>query len=79
MAKGKYKRKRIRKQLRETAIVDMDLSAHTVKALTTAGLTNLEDLMSRNEEEIGAIHGIGDKAMAEIRRVINERQVVYHS
>ncbi len=73
MARGKYARKRMRKQLQAVALADLGLSAHTVKALSSAGLTRLADLAYRSEAELEAIHGIGSKAMVEIRNVRNER------
>ncbi len=66
MAKGKYKRKRILRELREVPIKDSALSEFIVKALNKAGLNNMADLMLKNESQLKEIPGIGDKAMQEI-------------
>ncbi len=66
MAKGKYKRKRILRELREVPIKDSALSEFIVKALNKAGLNNMADLMLKNESQLKEIPGIGNKAMQEI-------------
>ena len=69
MAKGKYARKRLLKQLRNCSIHDTKLSARTIKALEAAGIENMADLTVRTEEKLKAIPGIGEKAMEEIRTI----------
>ena len=69
MAKGKYAKKRLLRQLQEMLIDDCGLSTRTAKVLQTAGIGNMADLIHRSDDEIQAIHGIGEKAMEEIRLV----------
>lgn len=69
MAKGKYARKRLLKQLRNYPIHDSGLSHRVIKALTDAGIENMADLMVCNEETLKEIPGIGAKALVEIRTV----------
>ena len=69
MAKGKYARKRLLKQLRDRPINETELSARTVKVLETFGIKNMADLYAHSEEQLKAISGIGEKAMEEIRAV----------
>ncbi len=74
LAKGKYKRKRLLKKLREVPIRDSGLSEFIIKALEKAGINTMADLIKRSESEIKAVHGIGDKAFTEIQNIINKRK-----
>lgn len=67
MAKGKYKRKRIRQQRRLCSIQDSGLSTRVIHILVDSGIVTLADLDARSKEELMLIPGIGEKAMAEIR------------
>ena len=71
MSKGKYKRKRIRRQRRETLIRDVDLPKRVITILEEAKICTLEDLDNATDEAIMGIPGIGKKAMEEIRLVKN--------
>lgn len=71
MSKGKYKRKRIRRQRRETLIRDVDLPKRVITILEEAKICTLEDLDNATDEAIMGITGIGKKAMEEIRLVKN--------
>lgn len=73
MAKGKYARKRLLKELRRCSIHNSGLSARTIKALEATGIENMADLTVRTEEDLKAIPGIGDKAMEEIRAVQEQK------
>lgn len=75
MAKGKYARKRMLKELRTRQIENIGLSAHTVKALRNAGIENMADIILRSEDDLKSIHGIGEKAMEEIRKVKNNSRI----
>ena len=68
MAKGKYARKRLLKELRSIPIQNLELSTHTVNSLLSAGITTATDIVLRSESELKAIHGIGEKAMLEIKK-----------
>ena len=68
MSKGKYARKRCLKELRSIPIQELKLSTHTVNSLLSAGITTSADIVLRSESELKAIHGIGEKAMLEIKK-----------
>lgn len=71
MAKGKYARKRLLKQLRTSPINESGLSEWIIKALTKAEIYTMADLFICNEEKLKAVPGIGDKAMIELRELRN--------
>lgn len=71
MAKGKYARKRLLKQLRTRLINESGLSEWIIKALTRAEINTMADLFICNEEKLKAVPGIGDKAMIELRKLRN--------
>ena len=75
MAKGKYKKKRIRKQLRECSVKDSGLSTRVVHLLENAGIKTMADLMRETDESLSSISGIGDSAMDEIRQIKNKVQL----
>ena len=75
MARGKYAKKRLMKELRASQVRDAKLSAHTIKALENAGIMTLADLALSNEKEIRSIHGIGPKAIAEICELRSENRL----
>lgn len=66
MAKGKYARKRLLKQMREVPIKESSLSEWIIKSLERAGFETLADVIACSDEKLKAVHGIGDKAMVEI-------------
>lgn len=51
-------------------IVELGLSTRTEKALEEAGIKKLEDIKTKNKEELLNIKGIGEKAVEEILSVI---------
>ena len=69
MSKGKYKRKRIMRQRRETLIRDIDLPKRVIAILEEEKIFTLEDLDGTPDEELMAMTGIGKKAMENIRAV----------
>lgn len=71
MAKGKYKRKRLRQQRRICSIYDSGLSTRVIHILVDCGISTLADLDVRTEEELMRIPGIGEKSMEEIRAIRN--------
>lgn len=67
MSRGKYKRKRIRRQRKMEFICATDLPKRIITILENAGINTIADLDERTDEELLAINGIGKKAMEEIR------------
>ena len=67
MAKGKYARKRLLKQLREIPVKESALSTWVIKSFAHAGIETLADVMVCSDETLRSIPGIGDKALVEIR------------
>ena len=75
MAKGKYKRKRMRKERRETLISNVGISTRVVHLLQDAGIVTLSDLDACSIEKLTAISGIGEAAIKEISRYRMEIEV----
>lgn len=48
----------------------LKLSARTRKALAAAGLTSQEAIAQKSEDELKALEGVGDKAVAEIKKAL---------
>lgn len=69
MSKGKYKRKRIRKQRRETLIRDVDLPKRVIKILEEQEILTLADLDDMSEETLRGIEGIGIKSMDSLQLI----------
>ena len=69
MAKGKYKRKRLLRERRNTLLQNSGLSMRVVHLLSEAGLHTLEDLDLCSEDRLKSIDGVGEKALEEIRAV----------
>jgi len=69
LAKGKYAKKRLRKQLRECSIKASGLSTRVANALDKVGIHSLADLVREDDESLSALPGIGESAMDEIRTV----------
>lgn len=72
MAKGKYARKRLLKQLRTRPINESGLSEWIIKALTKAEINTMADLFTCNEEKLKAVPGIGTKAMEELHELLKK-------
>ncbi|MEU6412256.1 DNA-binding protein [Microbispora sp. NPDC046933] len=49
------------------------ISAPAMRALASAGYTDLENLTQATEVELLALHGMGPKAMSVLRRALEER------
>ena len=75
MAKGKYAKKRLRKQLRECSIKDSGLSTRVANALDKAGIHSLADLVREDDKYLSLLPGIGESAMEEILKVKNSVSV----
>lgn len=69
MAKGKYKRRRLRQQRRSTPIRDSTLSERVVRILEAYGINTLYDLDMTTDETFHAMPRVGEKAMTEIHAV----------
>ena len=48
-----------------------DLARPARRALLTAGYRRLEQLTQLSEAEIGALHGVGPKALVQLRRALD--------
>ena len=66
MAKGKYKRKRMRKERRQTLIADSGISTRVVHLLENAGIKTMYELDLYPIEKFEEISGIGEVSMKEI-------------
>lgn len=66
MAKGKYKKKRMRKFRREMVLEKTNLSVRVVHILKENGFMTLADLDACSMENLMKISGIGEKAIEEI-------------
>ena len=66
MAKGKYKRKRMRRERRRTSVADSGISTRVVHLLEKEGIMTMYDLDLCPMEQIEGIFGIGEAAMKEI-------------
>ncbi|MDD4661998.1 MAG: DNA-directed RNA polymerase subunit alpha [Candidatus Pacebacteria bacterium] len=51
-------------------IVDMDISEKAINALTENAYNLVEDLITKTEEELSAIKGVGKKGVKEIKKVL---------
>lgn len=49
------------------------------RALVGAGMTRLEGLAHRTEAEITALHGMGPKALGQLRDALGERGLAFRS
>lgn len=59
---------------RDDEMKKLGLSTRTANALSKAGITEIEKLKEMSEEELGAIKGIGPKAIEEIRAGIKNKE-----
>ncbi len=60
----------VKAEVNSKKIEDLGLSARIEKALKTAGLSTLDDLVGKTKEELLALEGIGEKAVEEILKAI---------
>lgn len=60
----------VKAEVNSKKIEDLGLSARIEKALKTAGLNTLDDLVGKTKEELLALGGIGEKAVDEILKAI---------
>lgn len=67
MAKGKYRRKRIRRQRQQMKIRDSGMSTRVVHCLERAGITTLREMDLYPMDEFTSIDGIGNAAIREIQ------------
>lgn len=56
-------------------LIELGLSTRTMKTLSTAGIASLADLTSKTTEEIAAIAGLGERALAEIQEALAARSL----
>lgn len=69
MAKGKYARKRLLRELREHSLEDYGLSRRVVEILKKSNIKTAADLHLLSDDEIHNISGIGEKALDEIKKI----------
>ena len=55
------------------------LSAPARRALAAAGVSRLEDLARVREDEIASLHGMGPKAIGELRAALEERGLSFRT
>ena len=66
MAKGKYKRKRMIRERKQTLIVDSGISTRVVRLLEKEGIRNMYELDICPIEMLEEISGIGEASIKEI-------------
>ena len=66
MAKGKYKRKRMIRERKQTLIADSGISTRVVHVLENAGIRTMYELDLYPIEKLEDIPGIGEISMKEI-------------
>lgn len=54
-------------------IEQLDLKSRIANALTSAGIKTIEDIVLKNEDELLALEGLGEKAVKEIKKAIGKR------
>lgn len=73
MARGKYRRRRERRQLlMGTSLENMGLPMRTVNALEQSGLRTAMDLVGKTEAELLSIPGIGPKTVEAILNAMSK-------
>jgi DNA-directed RNA polymerase subunit alpha len=60
----------------KTRIESLDLGTRTINALTKAKITTVGGLVRKTEEDIKAIEGMGDKGVAEIKKLLGDRGII---
>lgn len=68
MAKGKYRRKRMRRQRQQTKICESGMSTRVVHCLERAGITTLREMDLYPIDGFASIDGIGSAAIREIEK-----------
>lgn len=66
MAKGKYKRKRMIRERKQTLIADSGISTRVVHLLENVGIKTMYELDLCSIEKLEGISGIGEASMKEI-------------
>ena len=69
LAKGKFKRRRLRQQRKETSIHAAGLSERVSRILAAHGISTLYDLDTVSDDTLKAMPRIGEKAIKEIHAV----------
>ena len=75
MARGKYKRRRERRILRQVPIQSLGFTTRLQNLLEINGIVSLADLMEKSDIELLSIKGIGNSALAEI----HEKKIAYEN
>jgi large subunit ribosomal protein L21 len=58
------------------AIDELDLPSRVIGALRTAGIEDVEDLLSKSDEELLSIRGFGAKALEQVRTSLKARGLI---
>jgi len=53
------------------------LAAPALRALANANINSLEQLTKYSEKEIAALHGIGNNAMAELKKALHQKKLSF--
>jgi len=61
------------REMADDDLVPSTIAAPARRALVAAGVTRLEDLTYLREDQLLALHGMGPKAVAQLRAVLCER------
>ena len=72
MARGKYKRKRENRRMRETMVEDLQLQTRVVNRLKGANIFTLADLVTYSEAEIAKFPGVGAAALESILKAVQQ-------
>ena len=67
------------KKLKPTAGFLALLSSPACRALQNAGINTLEDLASKTEKELLALHGFGKASLPILREVLSQKKLTFKS
>lgn len=64
-----------REEALDTAVVDLDISTRTQNVLLDNNIKTVAGIVSRREETLSELSGMGDKSMDEIKEVLNKHNL----
>ena len=68
--KSEYRKEKENEERSKITVDDLDLTDHIKKILKKAGFENAQDILSKTDEELGQIKGIGKKKLEAIHKAI---------
>ena len=71
--KSEYRKEKEDKERSKIKLADLDISDHIKKILKKAGLKNAQDILSKSDEELSQIKGIGKKKLEAIHKSIHQK------